>query len=125
MKEELSLSPRKWEDKYIFIDTLFQYECDVSGGKFEFNGYYYLDDAEFPKCHSLFYRQTDENGTVVTEHAYIVEVYRREEIADTSVYTPMRKELEARGEETTDEDDEWGGICFFPTKRQVLYFRVI
>ena len=125
VKEELRLSPQNYQDKFIFVDTLFHYECDGSGGKFDFDGYYYLNDCDLPKHHNLFYRKTDEAGTVIVDQLYIVEVYRREEIADTSVYTPTRRQIEARGEVTTDEDDEYGGICFFPTKRQVIYFRVI
>jgi hypothetical protein len=126
MTEDLHLNPYDPEDhRNVYIRELFHYECDGSGGKFEFNGYYYVEDSALPKKHSLCYRRWDVSGAIVDEQTYLVEIYRREVVKDTSVFTPTRRELEERGETTTEEDDDWGGICFFPTKRQVLYFRVL
>ncbi len=107
-----------------YVRELFRYECDGSGGMFEFNGYFYVEDHELPKKYELYHikKETSETNQYNT---FLIEIYKREEIEDTSVYTPTRKQLEERGEETTDDDDDWGGICFFPTKRQVIYFRVI
>lgn len=125
MEDHLQIVTNSTDDHRVpYIRELFRYECDGSGGVFEFNGYFYVEDHELPKTYELYHTKT-ENTEIVQHNEFIIEIYRREEIADTSVYTPTRKELEARGEETTDEDDEWGGICFFPTKRQILYFRVI
>ena len=126
MTEDLQLSPNDRNDHAsVYIRELFHYECDGSGGKFEFNGYFYVEDSEFPKTYAMCYRRIGEKQAILEEHHYLVELYRRETVRDTSKYTPTRKELDAQGLETTEEDDEWGGICFFPTKRQVLYFRIL
>jgi hypothetical protein len=131
MKHDLHLSPTDRDHKWVYIQELYHYECNETEGKFEFNGYYYVEDSDLPKDHDLCYTRYGEDGEV-ERNFYIVQIYKREEIEDTSVFTPTKKpdpptEIDTKPVNVDDDDDEewWDGVCFFPTKRQVLYFRVI
>lgn len=64
------------------------------------------DMAATATCQHTIYKQLSNDH-------YIIQIYKREKIQDTSVYS------------TIDDGDEELNVCFFPTHRQRLYFRVL
>lgn len=114
-----------------YIQELIDYNIDSikQEGHIQFNGYYYVDDSEFP-INMCFITQLREDMPSKTEilatggiqqtfniletNMYHVEFYKRETIEDTSVTSVIE-----------DEDGEEMNVCFFPTAQQKIYFRVL
>lgn len=135
-----------------YIQELFDYTCDGSEGSFEFNGYYYVDDGEnedfrdhqkkMPTTEVVHVKKISDAPPVITyteepswlaepdgsrplvqvrhtkheildEHTYVIEIYKRKVIENTDRFSKVR------------DGDEEMDICFFPTDRQRLYFRVL
>lgn len=136
-----------------YIRELISYTCDGSEGIIEFDGYYYLYDEEddyYNWCKTLpakeiFFAQlhsdtpkyvtrtrqpwqpleldpahsSKEEITYLTYDVleldiYLVEVYKREIVECTNRISRMQ-----------DDDGEEMNVCFSPTNRQRLYFRVL
>lgn len=97
---------------------------DISGGYLEYDGYFYEDEEELPKMYMMDLNQYEdkpykvENGTsyykCIFRVFYKIEILKKESFEDTSVFS---KEV--------DEDGEEMNVCFFPTERQKLWFRVV
>jgi hypothetical protein len=114
-----------------YIQELIDYNIDniKQEGHIQFNGYFYVDDSEFP-INMCFITQLREDMPSKTEilatggiqqtfniletNMYHVEFYKRETIEDTSVTSVIE-----------DEDGEEMNVCFFPTAQQKIYFRVL
>ena len=64
------------------------------------------DMAATGTCQHTIYKQLSNDH-------YIIQIYKRDKIQDTSVFS------------TIDDGDEELNVCFFPTHRQRLYFRVL
>jgi len=138
---------------YVRTSEPIEYKCDGKEGSICFDGYYYVEDTGPPypedsnillnlwdrpkrwpehlpktlymhithrekepykeeyddldKCTRVFYN-------IIEEHKYIIEVYKRITHQCTDTYS-----------EVTDDDGEVMNVCFFPTNRQTLYFRVL
>jgi hypothetical protein len=100
---------------------------DLSGGFLEFDGYFYVEPEEVAKNPKKFFLSMHEceaepwkveEGTSFYKYKWQffkeVEVYRIEKGEDTSSYSKV-----------DDEDEGEMNICFFPTCRMKLWFRVI
>ena len=134
-----------------YIRELHSYTCDGSEGIIEFDGYYRLNDGEddfYEHCKSLPSKelictrllsdtprivprlypshlvdicasdssevQTCLSYSILEQNTHLIEVYRRETIECTNQISRIE-----------DEDGEEMNVCFFPTDRQRLYFRVL
>jgi hypothetical protein len=114
-----------------YIQKLIDYSVnkDTKEGHIQFNGYYYVEDNDFPIIMPFITELHEDkpskkeimpNGT--TEYTfetletsfYHVEFYKRDTIIDTSVTSTIE-----------DEDGEEMNVCFFPTAEQKIYFRVL
>lgn len=90
----------------------------------EFDGYHYVEDDAYPLSYSMSVSETETTPYKVEENVsyyctvrsdlFLIEIYRREKGEDTSSYS-----------EELDEDGEPMNICFFPTCRQKMWFRVL
>ena len=150
---EINFTPTNSEQScrmpYIREDPI-DYKCDGVDGHLTFNGYYYVEDhappypedAELPvwmrerhstwlpqivKMHALL-RETEpewvERNTVeiwtryhyktLEENTYLVEIYKRVKHECTNAYS-----------NDVDSDGDEMRICFFPTDKQTIYFRVL
>jgi len=128
----------------INTNKSFEYVCDGKEGSLCFDGYYYVEDHAPPypedagkerwECdrHSEWLPKKlrmhvirsesepykKEEGTsyfhVLEDNTYIVEVYKRVKHENTDKYSKEE-----------DDDGEEMNICFFPTDKQTIYFRVL
>jgi len=134
---------------YILDNTCIDYVCDGKEGYICFDGYYYVEDhaPPYPEDEGLeawnrpsrysewlpkkvgmivHLRETEpskteiqENGstrmfyTMLEDNAYSIEIYKRV----IHEKTDRMSEIE--------EDGEIMNVCFFPTNKQTLYFRVL
>ena len=129
---------------YLGNEEKVVYKCDGTEGSIFFDGYYYVEDNPppypedeqitrfsrwLPKTLELYVRrrttepykeEPSEFGgirqffNIVEEHAYIVEIYKRTIHENTDKIS-----------EIEDEDGEPMSVCFFPTNKQTIYFRVL
>jgi hypothetical protein len=130
---------------YIRGQEPIEYFCDGKEGYIRFDGYYYVenhappyleDDALGPcRCNTwlpqkliMFSRLFEKEpfNVEVVDNAtksyfkeleslqYIIEIYKKEIHENTDVIS-----------EIEDEDGEKANVCFFPTNRQTIYFRVL
>lgn len=101
-----------------FLRKVFALTFDGSDGMIEFDGHYYVGDPESP-CHgrslpTMEFLLVKKEGEESDSDMYVVEILRREKLACTDVSS----EVEEEGGYTMN-------VCFFPTDRQRLYFRVL
>jgi hypothetical protein len=135
---------------YIVDQETTEYVCDGKEGSVCFDGYYYVEDHAppypeddalqpwkrprrndewLPKILKMYMkryekepRRTEVSEKGVTslfyhtleEHFYTIEIYKRTTHAST--------------DRISEEEDEHGlpmSICFFPTNKQTIYFRVL
>ena len=123
---------------YIIDEDTFEYKCDGKEGTVTFDGYYNVEDREppypeddalerweRPMRHGVWLPQKlnlyvqwskveSNEQKIVEEHGYIIEIYKRVKHASTNQYS-----------EIDDGDDQSMRVCFFPTDRQTIYFRVL
>lgn len=114
-----------------FIKELFNYSIDttLNEGTIEFDGYYYINDPSDEKndwdsqnnddlptqlLMNVFICETEPTYKQVAHNCFHIEVYKRFIIQNTDV---ISKEI--------DEDGEEMNICFFPTNRQRLHFKIL
>jgi len=123
------------------------YKCDGKEGEIYFNGYYYVEDHAppypedeglevwvrsryeqyLPKTHMMFVSRYEkepykiekiEDRTInhykkVEEHIYTIEIYKR-------VIHECTNEISQ-----IEDGDDLLDVCFFPTNKQTIYFRVL
>ena len=84
-----------------------------------FDGYFYESALPQQRILKLLVPDYVRGSTTYMKRlaAYHIEIYEKIEGKDTSTYTPQNSE--------DTEDDDWGGICFFPTHHITLRFRVL
>ena len=138
---------------YIRSSEPIVYKCDGKEGSICFDGYYYVEDTpppypedldiklriwerpkrwpeHLPKTLYMHMRHREKEPykeeydsidkctrvvyKILEEHKYIIEVYKRIIHECTDEYS-----------EVTEEDGSIMNVCFFPTNRQTIYFRVL
>ena len=136
-----------------YIGELIGYECNGVEGWLEFDGYYYVNDDNdeeskrfertLPTTEMMYVKKIGDIPPVVTytmepsflnaadgtrplvrvkntqydvleDNFYNVEFYKREKIVCTNSYSTIN-----------EPDGSEMNVCFFPTDRQKLYFRVV
>ena len=143
------LSPDSKKTPYIRNEDSVEYTCDGKEGSLCFDGYYYVEDHAppypeddamnpwdrpnrytdyLPQTVNLYMKrretepykeEVDERGwktyhyNIIEEHMYVVEIYKRIIHESTNKYSQV------------EDDDEMMNVCFFPTNKQTLYFRVL
>ena len=111
-----------------YIIRLIDYTISDKEGSIEFDGHYYVLDEEFTI--RTFYNTTlreekpyeeeiSDEGHItkyrnLEDTYYEIEIYNRQKLEDTS-----------RVSEIDDEDGSLMRVCFFPTHKQKILFRVI
>jgi len=134
---------------YIHEEAI-EYKCDGKEGYITFDGYYYVEDhaPPYPEDEKLVIwerpqRQpewlpqilsmtvklrekehydivvnsqgwTEYKYKILEESAYIIEIYKREILESTDKYSSV--------DDGNGEDIE---VCFFPTNKQTIYFKVL
>ena len=134
-KTEIYFNTARKEDHrvpYISNDEPIEYVCDGKEGHVTFDGYFYVEDHAppypedegipihecrrttewLPKTVAMYVR-TLEGEKVLEDHAYLVEIYKRVKHECTNKYS----ELDGEGAPMR--------VCFFPTDRQTMYFRIV
>ena len=130
---------------YIRDNKTVIYDCDGLKGSASFNGYFYVEDEEPSKEYlnkeiwdrpmrysqwlpkkailtvitkelerevvNLEYGYTDEYYKTLYETTYMIEIYKRDLHESTNEYGEL--------------EDEGVAVCFFPTNRQTIYFRIL
>ena len=129
---------------YIREEKSVEYICDGKEGSICFDGYFYVEDHAppypedggkepwecerrrvwLPKKLKMYvsrketepYKQEGNTSyfNIVEEHVYIIEVYTRVIHECTDKYS-----------EIEEDNGEIMNVCFFPTNKQTLYFRVL
>lgn len=126
------------------------YECDGKEGSIEYDGYYYVENTPPPyeedlslehwqrprrysewlpkKCFMSMTYKEDEPYKVVKDQekmcsyvyyneikkdCYIIEIYKKEEYESTDVISQI------------EDGDEMMDVCFFPTNKMKIWFRVL
>jgi hypothetical protein len=112
-----------------YIQEVFDYTINDQTGVIHFDGYYYVENEEFPR--RTFYvtqlvesepyqSEVNEQGLVVNsyktleEKFYEIEIFDRVKLKNTNEY-----------DEVEEEDGHKMRICYFPTDEQKIYFKVI
>ena len=126
---------------YICKQESILYMCDGIEGSLFFDGYYYVEDSKpvseevaryhdwLPQVLDLYVKvrelepykkEVDERGfvrhihNIIEEHLFTIEIYKRVIHDSTDVISQVE-----------DEDGEEMNVCFFPTNKQTIYFRVL
>ncbi len=107
-----------------FINIVFNYENNGTEGILEFDGYYYVNDSELEPNQSVSYQRyqhslPQELQMLVCKDcllisAYEIEIYKREKIENTDKFSIVN-----------EPDGSEMSVCFFPTDRQRIYFKVL
>lgn len=107
-----------------YVDEVFTWSIhpEKTEGTLEFNARFNPSDEEFPLRFGLFLGEREDEPLYGEGYlryhykfAYMmeIEIYRREEIADTSVVSEM-----------ANEDGQKMYVCFTPMYRQKIWFRI-
>ena len=122
-------SPGDFSVPYVRHSDSVMYECDGKEGTIAFNGYYYVENGPPPypeDSHRRARRRYSEwlpkkVFMSLTHHDnqrqavfYKIEIYKMEVYESTNEIS-----------EIDDEDGETMKVCFFPTNRIRLWFRVL
>jgi hypothetical protein len=105
-----------------YIKELIEYNLTKTEGFIHFDGYYYVANEEFPIrtfLNSSLRKEVssdeyEKKYKLVEDKYYMIEIYNREKIENTSSY-----------DEVEEEDGSKMSICYFPTHTQKLYFKII
>ena len=138
-KTEIYFNTARKEDHrvpYVSNDEPIEYVCDGKEGHITFDGYFYVEDhaPPYPEDEGLeIYERTRttewlpktvimyvrmlEDEKVLEEHTYLVEIYKRVKHECTNKYGELEDDLDGEGAPMR--------VCFFPTDRQTMYFRVV
>lgn len=76
-----------------------------------YDGYFYIEDGAVP-IERIFFTQDGH---------FHIEITQKKTLEDTSVYTPAS----SVDNTLTNDDDDFGGICFFPTAIIELKYRLL
>ncbi len=95
-----------------YVLTVYSYTEHDGNYCIEFDGYLYATEEDFPVTCIAAIVQTDSTQPHTSMHA-LIEISRRELITNTSRYSEH------------EEDGHEMKICFFPTHRQRIWFRII
>ena len=105
-----------------YVRKVLQY--DISSGFIEYDGYFYIEESDLPLTYILHLGEREKSPykieddryyyNYVFEHLLQIEIYRRESFEDTSVIS-----------DDIDEEGEPMRICFFPTNRERIWFRIL
>jgi hypothetical protein len=135
---------RRTEEGYLqrtpYVDSYepLEYTCDGTKGSLTFDGHYYIEDEEptneeraesphmylpqklelYVHVHDAKPYKTEVNDQGITvshyrtinKYAHVVEIYKRVKHASTNKISTIEGE---------------GDVCFFPTNKQTIYFRVV
>ena len=109
-----------------FVETVYAHELNptLREGSIEYTGYFYIQDSDLPLCYTMRLYKTEKepveidisgNTTTTTyrtlfDYIFRVEIFRREQYEDTSQFA---------------DDPEEGCVCFFPTHREKIWFRIL
>ena len=122
-------SPGDFSVPYVRHSDSVVYECDGKEGTIAFNGYYYVENGPppypedsdghirrrysewLPKKVFMSLKPCDKHHKSVF---YMIEVYKMEMYESTNEMS-----------EIDDEEGEATKVCFFPTNRMKLWFRVL
>lgn len=122
-------SPGDFSVPYVRHSDSVVYECDGKDGTIAFNGYYYVENGPppypedrggplkrrysewLPKKVFMSLKPCDKQHKSVF---YMIEVYKMEVYESTNEMS-----------EIDDEDGDAMKVCFFPTNRMKLWFRVL
>jgi len=113
------------EPIYIMDDKPIEYKCDEKEGSIYFNGYYYIEDG--PPSHNTRYdkwlprtvtmgvgkEDPLNNYNILDYKEYVIEIYKRVIHESTDIISEI------------EDDGERMSVCFFPTNKQTIYFRVL
>jgi hypothetical protein len=112
------------EHRNPYIQELYEFNILETEGFIYFNGYYYVLDNELPRrlFINTYVREKEpyeDNGhqtsyKIIENDFYEVDVYKIEKIENTNNYS-----------ELDDEDGSTMTVCFFPTDKQKIYFKII
>lgn len=106
-----------------YIQEVIKHERVGNEGVLEFNGYFYIEDGSCPVERIMSYDESGENGFCDSYH---VEIYEKKTGRDTSYDGYKEEEEKGESHEESDDEDEFGGrICFFPTAIIRLKYRVL
>jgi hypothetical protein len=97
---------------YPYMLTVYSYTEEDGEFCIEFDGYLYATEDQFPVRCIASIIQEDSKESPKSMHA-IVRIDRRETVQNTSVYSEM------------DDFGESMKVCFFPTHRQKIWFRIL
>ncbi len=108
-----------------YIMRLFAYEVEGSEGMIEFDGHYYVYDANLPTKLLMSFSLREKEGFKKEGHpnSIFYNVIRK---ADLLIEVHKREKIECTDRISKIED--WGGeemdVCLFPTDRQKIYFNI-
>lgn len=104
-----------------YVKELHSY--DLSNGTMEYDGNFYITEEELPIKLRMWLHKLEKEPFKVVENisyynyemneSYEIEIYRHEQLEDTSVLSDI-----------TDEDGTPMRVCFFPTYRHKIWFRI-
>lgn len=111
-----------------YIRECIDFSRDDLNGSITFNGYYYEDDSKLPQKMLMFYSKYEsepyeEKDISGVRHSYFkkleelmcdIEIIGRTIIENTDHYS-----------DEIDEDGSEMRICFFPTNKQTLHFKIL
>ena len=114
------------EPIYIMDDKPIEYKCDEKEGSIYFNGYYYVEDSPppypdirhdkwLPRTVTMGVGKEDplNNYNILDYKEYVIEIYKRVIHESTDIISEI------------EDDGERMSVCFFPTNKQTIYFRVL
>uniref|UniRef100_A0A6C0KW32 Uncharacterized protein n=1 Tax=viral metagenome TaxID=1070528 RepID=A0A6C0KW32_9ZZZZ len=126
---------------YIYNQQTFEYVCDGITGSLCFDRYYYIEDSEPVKKEEARYsdwlpqtldmyvkrREVEPYKNVVNEHGYTTFFYTvvEEHLYTIEIYKRVIHESTDQISQVEDEDGEEMNVCFFPTNKQTIYFRIL
>lgn len=112
MKDRVGFAPSV--HPWPFMRKVFALTFDGSEGLDVFDGHYYVGDPGSPRSGrnlpTTEFLLVKKEGEESECDMYVVEILRRDKLECTDVISEVEEE---------------GGVCFFPTDRQRLHFRVL
>ena len=111
-----------------YIIRLIDYTISDKEGSIAFDGYYYVLDEEFPirTFYNTTLREEKPYEEEITNEGHITKYRNLEDTYyEIEIYDRQKLEDTSRISEIEDEDGSPMRVCFFPTHKQKILFRVI